>query len=504
VTIDQSVSADDAQLRTLGYDPVLHRRLSWFGSHAVSFSVISILSGCMTLFGYGMATGGPVLMVWGWVIVGGLVLLVGLGLAEVTSVYPTSGGLFFMAGALARKHGRAWSWFTGWLNLLGLLGTLAGIDFGAAQFIGALASLQWGFHPTAKSLIGIYALVLALHALLNLPGIKAVAAVNKVSVWWHLGGVALIVAVLVVVPAHHQPASFVFGHYVNGTGIHSAIYVTGIGLLMAAYTFTGFDASCHLSEETDQAARSAPRGIVHAVAWSWAAGLVLILGLVYAIQDYTGELGSSTGEPPAQIFLDALGLGWARMLMLVVVIAQLCCGHACVNSASRMTYAFSRDGALPGSSWWRKVSRRQVPVNAVLLTVLVAFGLALPYLWNPAAYAAVTAIGTVGLALAYGIPIFLRVRQGRRFQRGAWHLGRAGMPVGILACSWLAISVVLFCLPQTSPITVTSFNYAPVALAAALLIAGLWWLVGRRHYQDPNHRVSAGHRYSEQLAEELT
>ncbi|MGH3323374.1 MAG: amino acid permease, partial [Streptomyces sp.] len=136
---------DDAKLRDLGYHPVLVRRMGSFGNFAISFSVISVLSGCMTLYGFGLITGGPAVMMWGWVAVGVMVMFVGAGLAEVTSAYPTSGGLYYMAGQLG---GRRWGWYTGWLNLLGLLGAIAGIDYGAALFTGALLNLQWGIEPS--------------------------------------------------------------------------------------------------------------------------------------------------------------------------------------------------------------------------------------------------------------------------------------------------------------------------------------------------------------------
>jgi amino acid transporter len=474
-----------SQLKALGIQPVLARRMTGYGNFAVSFSVISILSGCMTLFGFGMNTGGPAVMFWGWIGVGGMVMLVGLALGEVTSAYPTSGALYFMADRLAPAN-RKWGWYTGWLNLLGLVGAIAGIDYGASQFIGAFAALQWGFHPTPGHLIGIYAVVLALHAGVNMFGVNVISMLNAVSVWWHLSGVALIVGVLYVIPDNHQDNSFVFTHFVNGTGFHSGVYTAGIGLLLAGYTFSGYDASCHLSEETAKAAVNAPRGIVRAIGWSWLAGAMLLFGLLISIQDYTGEATSPTGVPPAQIFIDAAGTAWAKALLLVVIIAQLFCGLAETAASSRMIFAFSRDGALPFSRTWRKTNAAAVPVNAVGLSVGIAFVLALPALWNAAAYGAVTSINVVGITPAYALPILLRIRNRRRFTPGSWNLGRWGVPVAVAAVAWVAFETVLFCLPQALPVTATSFNYAPVALLALLGLATAFWFArGRRGYATP-------------------
>jgi amino acid transporter len=471
---------DELLLRQLGYEPRLTRRMSGFGNFSISFSVISILSGCMTLYGFGLGAGGPAVMMWGWVGVGAMVLLVGSALAEVTSAYPTSGALYFMADRLG---GRTWGWYTGWLNLLGLLGGIAGIDYGAASFIAALAHLQTGFTPTPGSLMGIYTGILLLHAVLNLAGVHLVSVLNSISVWWHLGGVLLIVAVLALVPSHHQSVSCVFGHYNNATGWHSPLYVALLGLLMAQYTFSGYDASAHLSEETVEAGTAAPRGIVRAIWVSWAAGFVLLFGLTAAIKDYAGTMGSSTGVPPAQIFLDAVGTRGAEGLLLVVIFAQLFCGNAEVAACSRMVFAFSRDGALPGSTWWRRTSSRTgTPVAAVWLSVVVAWLLALPALWSITAYNAVTAINIVGMTPAYAIPVYLRLRAKSRFTPGPWSLGRWSRPIGIAAVLWVAVVTVLVCLPQSSPITTDSFNYAPIALLAMLLLATVWrWIAGHSY-----------------------
>ncbi|MCA6091256.1 amino acid permease [Streptomyces sp. SCA3-4] len=476
--------SDDAFLRQLGYRPQLTRRMGRHGNFAISFSVISVLSGCMTLYGFGLTTGGPAVMLWGWIAVGAMVLCVGAGLAEVTSAYPTSGALYYMADRLG---GRRWGWYTGWLNLLGLLGAIAGIDYGAAQFAGAFAGLQWGFEPTPGSTFVIFLCILALHAVLNLFGVRLVSVLNSVSVWWHLAGVTVIVGALTLVPSHHRSPSFVFGTFVNETGWSAQWYVVLIGLLLAQYTFSGYDASAHLSEETTEARTNAPRGIVHAIAWSWGAGLLLLAGLTFAIQDYAGTRNSGTGVPPAQIFLDALGPSAAKALLLIVIVAQLFCGNAEVAACSRMVFAFSRDGALPGSRIWRRVDARTgTPRPAVWLSVVVAGLLALPSLYSPTAYGAITAINVIGITPAYAIPIYLRLRHRRAFRPGPWTLGRRGPLIGGIAVLWVAFVTVLFLLPQSYPVTSRSFNYAPVALAAVLLLATVWWYAaGRRSYGPP-------------------
>jgi amino acid transporter len=254
--------------------------------------------------------------------------------------------------------------------------------------------------------------------------------------------------------------------------------------LLAQYTFTGFDASAHMTEETRSAATAGPRGIVMSIVVSLVAGWVLLIGVTFAIQSYSNAVAApDTGVPPAQIFVDAVGFTGAKLLLLVVIVAQLFCGMSSITANSRMIYAFSRDGALPASSFWHRINpSTRTPTNAIWLGAAGAFILGLPYLFNATAYAAVTSIAVIGLYIAYVTPTFLRLRRGEDFQRGPWHLGRWSRPIGIIAVVWVVFSTILFMLPTVSPVTSSSFNYTPIAVLAVLGFAGIWWLVSARKW----------------------
>jgi amino acid permease (GABA permease) len=498
VSVNDQASAsvalsDEETLHQLGYAQELRRRMSGFSNFAVSFTIISILSGCLTLYGYGMLTGGPAVIVWGWPFVGIMTLFVGLSMAEVCSSYPTAGGLYYWSAKLAKNNGPAWSWFTGWFNFLGQVAITAGIDFGAAFFIHALLSLAFGLSVSHWITVLIFAIVLLVHGMLNQFGIRLVALLNDVSVWWHILGVLIIVGALTFglqSGAHHQSVSYVFGHVANGTGLFGDKtglgvgfwYIILIGLLLAQYTFTGYDASAHMTEETHSAARSGPRGIVMSILISLFAGWILLIGITFAIQHYGTE--SAAAVPPAQIFVDAIGKTGAELLLLVAIGAQLFCGMSSVTANSRMIYAFSRDGALPGSTFWHQVNKRtRTPTNAIWLAAVGALILGLPYLWSPVAYFAVTSIATIGLYIAYVTPTFLRLRQGASFQRGPWHLGRWSMVIGVIAVAWVAFITILFMLPEAGPITAwADFNYAPVAVLVVIGFAGVYWLVSAKNW----------------------
>jgi len=505
-------SRDRDQLNQLGYAQELRRGMRTFSNFAVSFTIISILSGCLTLFLFAMNTGGPAVMTLGWLFVGFFVTLVALGMAEVASSYPTAGGLYYWSAKLAPASGRnpaTWSWFVGWFNLVGQVAVTAGIDFGLALFTTAFLNLAFGVTVTPTITIAVYGVMLILHALLNTFGIRLVKILNDVSVWWHIVGVSLIVVVCVLLNQHTTTSvGTVFSTTVNNTGFDASqgfgllflgipLYVALVGLLNAQYTLTGFDASAHMSEETHDADTSSPRGIVWSVVISVIFGFILLVAMNVGItpekiftgtdgtmvDGYTHALQSPTGVPPVQIWIDAVGQTLGMLVLLVVMGAQFYCGMSSVTANSRMIYAFSRDGAVPGSRFWHRINKRtRTPTNSIWLAAVGAFILGLPYLYSPVAYAAITSIAVIGLYVAYIAPVFLRLRAGDKFEPGPWSLGRLSRPIGIVATIWVAFIFVLFMLPQAFPVTIQTFNYTPLVFLVVLGGAAIWYYASAKRW----------------------
>src|SRR5579885_3283376 len=354
--------------------------------------------------------------------------------------------------------GAGWGWFTGWFNLIGQIAITAGIDYGAAIFADALLTLLWPgtFKATPHEIIYVYAAILAVHALMNIFSVRLVALLNDVSVWWHVFGVTIVVAFLLFKPDHHQSFGTVFGKTINNSGFsHGWLwFVLLLGLLQAQYTYTGYDASAHMSEETRDASRSAARGVIMSIVVSAVFGYILALGVTFAIQDFKTTGGAGTFAVK-QVFLDSLGTHTAEVMLFITVMAQLYCGMSSITSASRMMYAFSRDGAVPGHTLWRRLNAQRVPVYSVWAIAVLAFLCAFPAYFSKdigvgagyVAYAAVTSIATIGLYIAYALPIYLRLRAGDAWVPGEWNLGRWYKPIGWIAVVWVAFISVLFILP---------------------------------------------------------
>ncbi len=518
------IAQDIKRLHGLGYAQELFRAMGGFSNFAISFTIISILSGLVTLFYLVPFTTGFSAASIGWPLVTVFVVIVALGMAELASAYPTAGGLYYWSSKLG---GPGWGWYTGWFNLIGQVAITAGIDYGAAVTVDVLLH-AWipGIPATPGSVAGIdpatqwttlliYAIILALHALLNIFGVRIVAFLNDISVWWHIVGVILIaggVMVATLAAQQFNPGAagvccatqvtggavhglnaagtlFKIDQTFNGTGF-PLWYAFLLGLLLAQYTYTGYDASAHMTEETIGAETRAPWGVVMSVVVSAVAGYALLMGLVAATPDLAAA--GSFVNPVLYILESRLSYVLGTLLFAAIAVAQLFCGMSSVTSNSRMIYAFSRDGAVPFHRVWHRLDRGRTPRNAILLAVVCSFVLAIPSVWNFAAYLAVTSIATIGLYLAYALPILLRLIAGKDFKRGPWHLGAWSKPIGIIAVIWVAFISVLFLLPTSNPVTATSFNYTPVVVLGTFVLITIWWLASARTwFKGPVRQGSA-------------
>jgi amino acid transporter len=480
---------DEQQLHKLGYAQELFRSMGSFENFAISFTIISILAGCLTSYFIAFNNGGPVAITWGWLLVGGFCIIVSLAMGEIASTFPTAGGLYFWASKLG---GPAWGWFTGWFNLVGQIAVTAAIGYGCAIFATSLLNLLFDYPNTTRWVMFTYTVIMVGAGLINLFAVPITALLNRISAWWHMVGVLVIVGILIIVPDHHQSVGYVFGKTLNnsgfsGTGWGSLTFwfVFGIGLLMAQYTITGYDASAHMSEETRQASRGAAIGMVMSVVVSVIFGFLLLVALTFAVPDTEGTLKAGANAV-TYIWETSMGRRWAEFLLFIAVVAQVFCTIASVTSASRMMFAFSRDGAVPGYRLWRKVSKRfRVPVNAVWAIVLLSWALMLPTLSNAAVgYLVGTSIAVIGLYIAFGLPIYLRWRAGESFERGAWNLGKHYKWIDLLAIGWITLICILFLMP-TVPTGIpwkngfdwNVVNYAPLTVGGALVLFGGWYVL---------------------------
>jgi amino acid transporter len=500
--------ADEQRLHEMGYRQELSRAWSGFTNFAISFTIISVLAGTFTTFSFAWLHGGPIAVSIGWPVLCFFVLMVGFSMAELTSRYPTAGGPYWWAHDLG---GKGWSWMTGWFNIVGLVGIVASVGYGCAFFLFNLLQLYavdiFGInfgdsvHILAETWL-LFFIIMFLYTLVNIFADRILALMNNISVGWHLLGVAIIIALLVFVPDDHQSASFVFGERFNETGTLGGdtgglgfwFLVLPVGFLLAMYTQTGYDASAHTAEETRGAAKAAAQGVWRSIFWSAVIGWFVLLAFLFAATDVAAV--NDSGGAVFGIFNSALDPWAAKMIVLIATVGQFFCGAAGLTSASRTWYAFSRDRGMPGWAVFRRINRDRVPFNAVIAVAVASLVIAIPALFGkndiPFAFFALTGICTVGLYLAYIIPVYLRFRRGASFETGPWNLGRRYKIVNLLAIIFVIVVVYALNLPYdptglpwNDGFDAANVNYTPFAIVLPLIF-GIWYLISAKdRYQGP-------------------
>jgi amino acid transporter len=523
-----TMDEDRDHLHSMGYAQELHRGMSTFSNFAISFSIISILAGGMTSFWLGMVTSGPRVITIGWIVVGFFALLVGMAMGEICSAYPTAGGLYYWSAKLARKNAARWSWFTGYFNLLGQIGVIASVDYALAIFIGYFIRMfDDTFKLTTWTIFAIYLITLVVHGLLNTFSVDLVKMFGNISVWWHVFGVVIIAGVLFIAPTNKRGIGGAFDSAPPGMtgwtgGVFITVYLFALGLLLAQYTITGFDASAHVSEETKGARTEAPKAIVRSIYISAIAALVLNLSMIAAlpkksdVDGYTAIAFGGGGDTflvnaAPRLISSAVGTGTAKLLVFIALIGQFFCGLASVTANSRMIYAFSRDGALPGSKHWHKINKKtRTPTNSVWLGVTLSAITGALSLYQKGGYStaffALTGICVIGLYIAYAIPIYLRLTN-PDFEVGPWNLKGRHKIVGWLSLAWIAFITILFFAPLFWPFwpiwghvnnifnadgtasgffKQNNFNFTgPLIVLAAVFILGYWSLSGKKWFTGP-------------------
>jgi amino acid transporter len=502
---DDVIQQDVADLHKLGYAQELLRSMGGFSNFAISFSIISILTGAVILYDYGLAWAGTAAVLIGWPLVTIFVLAIAAAMAEIASAYPTAGGLYYWASRMKNKE---WGWWTAWLNLIGQFAIVAGINYAAAAFLNAtlitplLSNVGIAYGNTTELIPGLLngqlvtmGILMLIELALNIAGINLVALLNQVSVWWHIVIVAAIVVLVFLAGKPDASGLTLFaiqpqdvaGSWANNLGFVSFNYGAAItyvpllafffSLLQANWTYTGYDASAHVAEETVGARVASAWGIFLSVAVSAVVGFLFLLALTTHLPDlstlFPADLATADAATYSQYYfgggaavIDILvyNLGQLGSLLSAgIAVAMAFCGLSSVASAGRMLFAFSRDDGLPGSGWLKKVSRRyRTPGNSLTAIVIVAWLFTVAAFWVGAqggpggggiAIVIITAISTIFLYAAYGVVIYLGATTQGWLSERVWSLGRWSKPIAWIAVAWILVLLVLFSFPTSGNIS---------------------------------------------------
>ncbi|GAQ84714.1 amino acid transporter protein [Klebsormidium nitens] len=511
----KAMDSGEKRLHELGYKQELVRVLSLAVNFAVSYTIIGVLMGITGLYSIGFTYGGPVGVVWGWVVVSFFSMFVASSMAELCSSLPTAGGLYYWAFSLGGPEwGPFLSWITGWFLYTGSVCGVATINNIGANLIAAMVvintgtALDGGYIASKEVTLSFLIGLTVIQAICNSLHVKVLAAIEKSALYIEMIGLVVVCVTLLWVSEEKQSAKFVFTHYepATGTGVHNKFYVFILGMLMSQFTLCAYDAATHLTEETERSDWTAPVSIVTAVFTASIAGFIYILVLTFCIQDPASvlDLGNATGgfSAGAQIYYDAFVSGGRTVkgviaLLTLPLLAVFFSGLSQLAATSRIMFAITRDKAIPLSGFlhWSPAATN-TPFVANWVSAILSIGISLFSLKSFVAFNAVASIGVIGAYIGYGIPIFLRIVRPENFTRGPFHLGKWGVPCACVAVVYLTFGSVVFCLPTFYPIDKDTFNWTPVSGAAVFILAVVLWVTyARTRYLGPVKTLTTHESY---------
>ncbi|KAJ5682327.1 hypothetical protein N7462_005492 [Penicillium macrosclerotiorum] len=468
-------SADEALAR-MGYKSELPRNLSMLSILGLSFAIMAAPYGLSTTMYITLDDGLSVTIIWGWVFVTLISIAIAASLAEICAVYPTAGGVYYWSAMLStRRWAPLMSFIDGWLTLVGNWTVTLSIIFGGAQLILSAISL-WNedFVANAWQTVLMFWAVMLVCVIVNIFFSRYLDLINKVCIFWTAASVIIILIVLLTMADHQRLALWV-GFFV--------------GLLQAAYTLTGYGMVAAMCEEVQNPHREVPKAIVLSVVAAGITGLLYLIPVLFVMPDVQMLRDVANGQPIGTLFKIVTGsAGGGFGLLFLILGIMLFAGIGSLTAASRCTYAFARDGAIPGFRLWRRVNKKlDVPVWAVLLSALVDCLLGLIYFGSTAAFNSFTGVATICLSTSYGLPILISMIRGRQdVARSTFSLGRLGWIINGITVAWIVLAVALFCMPYTLPVTAASMNYASVVFAGFGSISVVWYFAyARKHFTGP-------------------
>ncbi|KAF2742169.1 polyamine transporter TPO5 [Sporormia fimetaria CBS 119925] len=481
----------DAQLAKMGYTSELPRNLSMLSILGMSFAIMAVPFGLSTTMYITLTDGQSVTILYGWILVSLISLCIAASLAEICAVYPTAGGVYYWSAMLATpKYAPVASWVTGWLTLVGNWTLAVSINFAGGQLIlSAITLWKEDYVPTQYQTVLMFWAVMLLCMSINIFGAKYLDIINKVCIYWTGASVLIILITLLSMADTKRSGKFVFGHYDASQSGWPSGWAFFVGLLQAAYTLTGYGMVAALCEEVQHPAREVPKAIVLSVVAAGITGVIYLIPILFVLPDVRLLLDVANGQPIGLLFKTVTGSsGGGFGLLFLILGIWLFAGVGALTAASRCTFAFARDGAIPGSRIWKRVDKRfDIPLYALFLSTLVGCLLGLIYFGSSAAFNSFTGVATICLSTSYGLPILVSVlRKREKVKYSTFSLGKFGFAINIATLCWICLATVLFCMPVSLPVEADAMNYASVVFAGFAGISVVWYFVrGRRGFKGP-------------------
>merc|ERR1712000_51262 len=486
-----SAASADQALARLGYTSELPRNLSMLSILGLSFAIMAVPFGLSTTLYITLTNGEAVTVLYGWILVSLISLCIAASLAEICAVFPTAGGVYYWSAMLSTQQ---WaplvSFVDGWLTLVGNWTVTLSINFSGAQLIlSAISIFNEDFVANEWQTVLCFWAWMLICAAVNAFGSRYLDLINKVCIYWTAASVVTILVTLLVLADDKRSAEYVFSHYDASASGWPSGWSFFVGLLQAAYTLTGYGMVAAMCEEVQNPEREVPRAIVLSVFAAGITGVVYPIPILFVLPNVQMLLNVENSQPIGLLFKTVTGSAAGGFGLLFLILGILFfAGVGALTAASRCTYAFARDGAIPGYKLWSKVSARfDMPLWALGLSTAVDCLLGCIYFGSSAAFNSFTGVATICLSTSYGVPVLVSlVRRRQAVRNSPYPLGKFGVVINSICIVWICFAVVIFCMPVSLPVDAGSMNYASVVFAGFAAIAFVWYFAyARKNFTGP-------------------
>ncbi|KAF8188576.1 APC amino acid permease [Mycena galopus ATCC 62051] len=451
----RSLNSDEARLAELGYKQEFKRHFTLWETFGLSFSMVTVVPGIASVFFISVSNGGPISMIWGWLIAGFFITLVCIAVSELASAAPTAGGLYYWTHRYASPRCRnLLSWIVD-SNTIYLMTGVASVAWSITLQIAACVTIGSNFTwaPTTAQLFGISTAVLVAQALVACFATRIMARLQSFVIAVNFA--LVIVSLPAATPKEFKnDARYALGGFDNVNDWPNG-FTFCLSFLTPLWVIAGFDVTAHISEEASNAKFTVPWANMISTSIAVIAGVAVNIAIAFYMgNDLLSILSDPTGQP-----------------------------FATTLAASRQTFAFARDGALPFSFWIYRMNQfTGTPVNAVWVVTSVAFIFTLLVFAGPTAITTIFSLPIVAQYLSYIIPIFCRFAFKNDFTPGPFYTGRLSAPISIFSLVWMVFMMIVFMFPATPIVSSVSMNYTSACLGAWVLLS----LVG---YYFPFYRL---------------
>ncbi|CEO59596.1 hypothetical protein PMG11_04268 [Penicillium brasilianum] len=414
-------------------------------------------------------------------------------LAEMASMAPTDGGQYhWVSEFCSPRHQKFLSYITGWMSVLAWQAGTASGSFLTGTVIQGLISVRDPDYtsPGWQGTLLVFAMVLVIY-FFNVYASELMPILSNLLMLFHVLSWAVILIMLWAMAPHRSAEAVFVSDWQNFGGLQTMGLSVMVGQISAIYGCLSSDACAHMSEEIKDAGRNVPNAMYWGYLVNGIMAAILLVAYLFATPSVEDSLNDASGFPLLYVFKQMTSTAGVNGLTAIIILPVIFSNVMFNAATSRQTWAFARDKGLPFSKWISKIdSKRQIPVNAIILSCTLSCLVSLINIGSSTAFNAIISLNTAALMFTYTISIscviYRKIWYPETLPVRRWDLGRFGLPINIIGLVYCVFAMFWSFWPTELPITTDNFNWSVAIFVGVFIISLVMYVLkGRKEYHGP-------------------